>query len=96
MQTEGDAIRAWNELFQNINDPKLVKERLGQIQRINARGADLQKLNVDQIRANYGAEPLDYTSYTNRPGAIGEQNNRQSTSTSARRRIYDPNTKTFR
>jgi len=71
VQTEGDAVRAWNELFQNINDPQLVKQRLGEIQKINSRGADLQKLNVDQIRANYGAEPLDYSNYQNRPAAIG-------------------------
>jgi hypothetical protein len=59
VQTDGDAQRAWNELFQNINDTDLVKQRLQEIQRINARGAELQRLKVDQVRMNYGYDPLD-------------------------------------
>ena len=70
VQTDGDAQRAWNELFANINDTAQVKQRLGEIQRINERGADLQKLNVDNIRANYGAEPMDYSGYQNVPSAL--------------------------
>jgi len=63
VQTDGDAQRAWNELFQNINDTDLVKQRLGEIRNINQRGAQLRKLNVDGIRANYGHEPLDTSKY---------------------------------
>ena len=68
VQTDGDAQRAWNELFQNINDTDLVKQRLGEIRNINQRGAQLRKLNVDGIRANYGHNPLDTSSYE-RPSA---------------------------
>lgn len=61
VQTDGDAQRAWNELFQNINDTDLVKQRLQEIQRINDRGAELQRLKVDQVRMNYGLDTLDVT-----------------------------------
>lgn len=71
VQTEGDAQRAWNELFQNINDTALVKQRLKEIQGINNRARDLQKLKVDQIRANYGNEPLDVSGFTNVAPAVG-------------------------
>jgi len=75
VQTEGDAQRAWNELFNNLNDEKVVKQRLQEIQKINKRGADLQKLQVDQIRANYGAQPIDYSQFENRPAALGNGGN---------------------
>jgi hypothetical protein len=64
VQTDGDAQRAWNELFQNINDTKLVQQRLQEIQRINARGVELQKLKIDSVRANYGKGPMDVTPQT--------------------------------
>lgn len=63
VQTDGDAKRAWNELFENINDKELVKQRLQEIQEINTRGADLQKLQVENIRSNYNAEPVDFSKY---------------------------------
>jgi hypothetical protein len=75
VQTEGDAQRAWNELFNNLNDKDVVQQRLGEIQKINKRGSDLQKLQVDQIRANYGAQPLDYSQFENRPAALGTAGN---------------------
>lgn len=71
VQTEGDAVRAWNEILANINDEQLVKERLGEVKILNARAADLQKLNIDNIRANYGHDPLDYTQYEQRPASVG-------------------------
>lgn len=70
VQTDGDAQRAWNELFQNITDTKLVKQRLQEIQRINKRGAELQRLKIDQIRGNYGLEPLDVMPQLNQPPAL--------------------------
>lgn len=73
VQTDGDAQRAWNELLQNINDPEVVKQRLGEIQKINERGAALQQMNVDQIRANYGAEPLDASGRMQQAPVIGTQ-----------------------
>ena len=72
VQTDGDAQRAWNELFQNINDTKLVKQRLTEIEAINKRGADLQRLRVDSIRNEYGASPLDPTGYEQQPAAVGK------------------------
>lgn len=71
VQTDGDAQRAWNELFQNINDTGLVKQRLAEIQNINKRGADLHRLRVDSIRSNYNAGPLDVEAYREQPAAVG-------------------------
>lgn len=68
VQTDGDAQRAWNELFENINDQDLVKQRLGEIQEINKRGAELQKLQVENIRGNYNAPPVDFGKYEVRGG----------------------------
>lgn len=59
VQTEGDAVRAWNEILKNINDPKLVMQRLGEVQKVNERAVQLRKMNVDSIRANYGHDPMD-------------------------------------
>jgi hypothetical protein len=70
VQTDGDAQRAWNELFANITDNEFVKKRLGEIRVINQRGADLQKLQVDQIRSNFDADPLDFTKYEGQKPAI--------------------------
>lgn len=63
VQTDGDAQRAWNELFTNINDKELVKQRLKEIKGLNDRAVKLRRLNVDNIRANYGKEPLDTKPY---------------------------------
>lgn len=71
VQTEGDAIRAWNEVLSNINDPKLVRQRLSEVSALNKRAVELRKLNVDNIRANYGHEPLDVSQYTAPKGASG-------------------------
>lgn len=71
VQTEGDAVRAWNEMLANINDPKLVKQRLGEIQKINERAANLRRMNVDSIRSNFGVDPMDVGGYQNQPAAVG-------------------------
>ena len=71
VQTDGDAQRAWNELFQNINDTDLVNQRLTEIQNINKRGAQLHQMRVDSIRANYNAGPLDAAPYRDQPAAVG-------------------------
>lgn len=73
VQTEGDAQRAWNELIANANDPKVVKQRLGEIQKINERAVNLRKMNVDAIRTNFGVEPMDTTGYSNVQPAVGQQ-----------------------
>lgn len=71
VQTEGDATRAWNELFQNLNDPGVVKQRLGEIQKVNQRAATFRKMNVDAIRKNYGLEQMDTKGYQNQQPAVG-------------------------
>jgi hypothetical protein len=74
VQTEGDAVRAWNEIFQNINDEKLVITRLKEIQNINKRAGELQQLNVDNIRANYGQPSIDYNKYKKGSALESEEN----------------------
>lgn len=54
VQTEGDAVRAWNELFKNLNDEKLVAERLNQIQQYNDEAVRQKKAIVDDTRSQYG------------------------------------------
>lgn len=71
VQTDGDSQRAWNELLKNINDPKVVAQRLGEIKKINKRAATIRELNVENIRNNYGAGPLDTSSYSKQPTALG-------------------------
>jgi hypothetical protein len=71
VQTEGDAVRAWNELISGINDPGVVKQRLDEIQRINTRAINIRKLNVENIRRNYSASPFDFSPYENQPAAVG-------------------------
>jgi hypothetical protein len=58
VQTEGDAQRAWNELFANINDQKLVESRLTEIRAINKRAAELHKYRLGVLRQNFGASEL--------------------------------------
>lgn len=70
VQTDGDAVRAWNELMANINDGGVVKQRIGEIRNLNARAVQLRKLNIDNIRANYGHDPLDVTGYQNLAPAV--------------------------
>ena len=74
VQTEGDAVRAWNEILSNINDKKLVSDRLAEVKAINERAANIQAMNIDNIRANYGKEPLDISSYKKQPSALGQSN----------------------
>ena len=63
VQTDGDAQRAWNELFQNINDPELVRQRIQEIRSINKRAVELQRLRIDGVRSNYNAAPYDFSKY---------------------------------
>lgn len=64
VQTEGDAQRAWGELIANVNDPAVVRQRIGEIQAINERAAGLRMRQNDAMRANYGAAPMDYSEYS--------------------------------
>lgn len=76
VQTEGDAVRAWNELLENINDPKLVSKRLEEINIINERAVNNRKMNVDNIRQNFGVEALDTSGYENQKPIIPSQPSR--------------------
>ena len=73
VQTEGDAIRAWNELLANANDPKVVSQRLAEIQGINKRAANMRRMNIDAIRTNFGVDPMDTQQYSNQAPAVGVQ-----------------------
>jgi hypothetical protein len=63
VQTEGDAKRAWEEMFQNLNDTENVKKQLMRIHQINQRAVDLHKLQIDTTRQNFGAEPFDFSKF---------------------------------
>ena len=58
-QTEGDANRAWNELLTNVNDPKVVKQRLGEIQAMNNKAAQVRLGMINSRRKNQGVGPLN-------------------------------------
>lgn len=89
VQTDGDAQRAWNELFQNINDPKLVEERLGEISKINARGAELQQLRIDGIRSNYNVAPYEFEGVLS-PGQAAKPEQAQGNLTNAQNPPANP------
>ena len=59
VQTEGDAQRAWNELFTNINDQDYVKQRLKEIIVINKRAENLQRYQVDVLRNEFDKPALE-------------------------------------
>lgn len=71
VQTEGDAQRALNELMSNINDPKVVSQRLDEIRKINERAVLLRKNNIDMIRRNYGMGALDTSVAENQKPVVG-------------------------
>lgn len=54
VQTEGDAIRAWNELFGSLSDGGNVMSQLERIQRINERAIQLHRENMDSVNNEYG------------------------------------------
>jgi hypothetical protein len=72
VQTEGDAQRAWNELFSTLNDSELVNQRLTEIQAINKRATELKKSQLDALRANYGHGPADLSGFTGVAPAVGD------------------------
>lgn len=56
VQTDGDAQRAWNELFSNLSDTAYVKQRLQTIRRINERAETLKRAAVERIDSEYGRD----------------------------------------
>ncbi|WP_029006314.1 hypothetical protein [Azorhizobium doebereinerae] len=59
VQTEGDAERAWNELFKSINDPEVVQQRIKEITGLNQQAIEFRQNRINQIRTNYGHADLD-------------------------------------
>lgn len=57
-QTEGDADRAWNELFTNIRDPKIVQQRIKEINGYNSQAAVIRGAMINNRRANQGLDEL--------------------------------------
>ena len=71
VQTEGDSVRAWNELVANMNDPDVVKQRLSEIEAINERAVKLHRAKIDAIRNNFNAGPIDTGAFENQTAAVG-------------------------
>jgi len=68
-QTEGDAIRAWEQLFANMNDEGVVMQRLNEIQAVNARAVRFRQQQIDRRRTRNGAEPVFGTAQAATPPA---------------------------
>jgi hypothetical protein len=73
VQTEGDAVRAWNELMANLNDPKLVAERLAEIKVQNERAVQFRDQTIQNRRQTYNQEPLDTSQFQTKQPSIGAQ-----------------------
>ena len=76
VQTEGDAQRALNELFSNLNDAGVVRQRLSEIGAINQRAINLRKAQVDQLRSDNHMPAMDYSRLNTGGAAIAGANNR--------------------
>ncbi len=72
VQTEGDAQRAMNEVLQSVNDPEVLKGAMARLNAINERAAALQQENINQIRSNYGVQPMDFGAVNALPSAYGQ------------------------
>ncbi len=53
VQTDGDAQRAWAELFKNINDKTIVRDQLARISMLNERAAKQHASLVRNQRRNF-------------------------------------------
>jgi hypothetical protein len=71
VQTEGDAVRAFNELFSNLNDQQLVQQRLQEIRDINKRAVNLRSQTIDLRRRNYDYPDFDYSKIQVNPALGG-------------------------
>lgn len=75
VQTEGDAVRAWSELFDSFNDGAFVARRLGEIEEMNKRNAALATKKANTIKANYGRPTSGGQAYSPAPSVNMEQTN---------------------
>jgi hypothetical protein len=73
VQTEGDAQRAWNELFTALgaNDKDTVEQRLRELALINRRAANQIRRRIDIRRQRNSAEPFDWGNYENMGSPLG-------------------------
>ena len=55
--TEGDAVRAMDQIIANPNDAGVVKANLELLKRKNLELIELKKKQIGRIYQNYGAEP---------------------------------------
>lgn len=62
-QTEGDAQRATDAIFENINDESAVLRRLNELKRINERALANKKRSINRRRANEGVPAFDFSAY---------------------------------
>lgn len=86
-QTEGDAIRAWNEITGSPTDNNVVKNALLRIKEMNIRAAQEKKMRLNQLRTDSGLDPLDVSGYASTPTTVpGEK----------RKLTYDPATGDFK
>jgi hypothetical protein len=67
VQTEGDSQRAWNELVANINDEKVVRQRLQEIMTLNERAVAFHQDSVAQLREDSGLAPIDTSKFVVKP-----------------------------
>lgn len=58
-QTEGDATRAMDEIITSKTDPRIVRQRLVEVQKLNERALEVKNLRLQLLRAEYQKEPLD-------------------------------------
>lgn len=72
-QTEGDAVRAANELLANINDPHVVMQRLSELEALNRRAAAIHTQKLDMTRSLYGLGSADVSTMQSQPAAVGAQ-----------------------
>ncbi len=72
VQTEGDAQRAWNEMFANLSDEGVVTQRLAEIEAINNRAVDARLKVINQQRIDRGLYPLsrEQISFPGQAGAM--------------------------
>lgn len=61
VQTEGDAVRALNQIMSRKNDQSYVRRRLEEIRDNNTRNYSLHKDYIGQIRGDAGLDPYDFT-----------------------------------
>lgn len=80
VQTEGDAQRAWNEVFANINDPAVVKQRLQEIQRYNASAGEFKQNQIGLRRATNNLPDLDIGGVVTAPTTAAPKSGESNTS----------------